>query len=192
MQPGELCEAIRQTCAVQHWYGPDMHWPLPAAEDDPRRFGFAFPPVTEAQLSKAEKLLGFSLPSALRALYSQIANGGFGPHYGLLRLIGDASEIDRTVVELYQECSEMHAFFDLDGQVQPGKDWTFADTTWPRNVLRMCDEGCGNFICLHTTTGHILRVGIWDAHEYGLASVADSLEAWLQTWVEGLLSPQRG
>src|SRR5258708_34517844 len=180
MQPGELCEVVRQKCADRHWYGPDMHWPTPAEEDDPRRFGFAFPPVTEEQMSRTEATLGFPLPTALRTLYTQLANGGFGPDYGFLRFVGEASEFDRTVVELYQECSETRAFFDLENKVQPGKDCTFADTAWPRNVLCICDEGCRNYICIHSTTGHTFRVGIWDAHEYCLAYVADSLETWLQ------------
>lgn len=190
MQPEALCEMIRRTCAERHWFGPDMHPPLPAEAADPRRIGFAFSPVSETQLSKAEELLGFPLPSDLRALYSQLANGGFGPHYGFLRLIGDASEFDRTIIELYQEHRERCSFFDLEGQIQPGKDFIFADTTWPRQVLHMCEEGCGNYICLQIPTGHLLRIGIWDAHEYYLEPVADSLDAWLQTWAEGLLSPQ--
>jgi hypothetical protein len=190
MQPEELCEVIRHLCVVRHWYGPDMHWPSPAVEDDPRRFGFAFPPVTTAHMRKAEELLGFPLPANLRALYHQLANGGFGPHYGLLRLIGDASEFDRTVVELYQECSERCTFFDLEGLVQPGKTSLFADTVWPRHMLRICEEGCGNYICIHPPTEHIFRIGIWDAHEYDLTYVADSLDAWLQAWAESLMSPQ--
>ncbi len=39
----------------------------------------AFPPATEAQLRRTEELLELSFPPLLRALYTQIANGGFGP-----------------------------------------------------------------------------------------------------------------
>jgi hypothetical protein len=38
---------------------------------------------------------------------------------------------------------------------------------------------------IHAITGHILTAGIWDAHEYCLAYVADSLEQWVQVWLEG-------
>jgi hypothetical protein len=50
---------------------------------DSRLTPFAFPPATEAQLIATERELGYPLPGMLRALYSQLANGGFGPVYGL-------------------------------------------------------------------------------------------------------------
>lgn len=189
MQPAEWCEAIRQRCAAQHWYGPDNHWVIPAGEDDRCRFGFALPPLTEEQVEQAEATLGFSLPLALRALYTRLANGGFGPHYGILRLAGEHSENDLTVVEWHQEYSARCRFFELEDQVQPAKGITFADSYWPRCVLPICEEGCGNYFCLDATTGHILTVGIWGAHEYCLAYVADSLEQWLQVWLEGIGDP---
>lgn len=191
MQPIHLCEAIRQKCAVQHWYGPDNHWVIPVGEDDRYRFGFALPPLTEEQVAEAEAILGFTLPTALRTLYTRLANGGFGPHYGILRLTGEASKIDRTVLEWHQGYSERCTFFDLEDQVQPGKGITFADSYWPHAVVPICEEGCGNYFCLDVTTGHILTSGIWDAHEYCLAYVADSLEQWLKAWLEETRYPRR-
>src|SRR5579884_1000015 len=125
MQPEDLCEAIRRKCAAQRLYGPDNHWMIPADEEDLRRCGFAFPPLTEEQVSQAEATLGFPLPTALRTLYTRLANGGFGPHYGILRLTGKPSEYDRTVVERYQDYTERCTFFDLRDQVQPGKGRIF-------------------------------------------------------------------
>jgi cell wall assembly regulator SMI1 len=191
MQPTELCKAIRQRCAAEHWYGPDNRWVLPAGEDDRCRFGFALPPLTEEQVDQAETTLSFSLSPALRALYTQLANGGFGPHYGLFRLAGEHSENDLTVVEWHQEYSSRCRFFELEDQVQPGKGITFADVYWPRAVLPICEEGCGNYFCLDAITGHILTAGIWGAHEYCLAYVADSLEQWLQSWIDGTGSSQK-
>ena len=185
MQPTELCEAIRHKCAAQRWYGPG--WPLPDGEDDSRRFGFEFPPLTEEQVDKAEASLGFSLLPVLRTLYTQLANGNFGPHCGFLRLAGEPSGNDRTVVERYQDNTERCTFFDLKDQVQPGKNKIFVDSVWPRFVVPICEEGCGNYFCLDAATGHILTFRIWGTHEYCLAYVADSLDKWLQTWVESTL-----
>lgn len=96
-----LFEAIRATCQQAHWFGPDDLKPeeeFPAypddpflveyavevvAPDDPRRFGFVFPPATEEQVQATETRLGFALPPLLRCLYLQVANGGFGPGLGL-------------------------------------------------------------------------------------------------------------
>jgi hypothetical protein len=48
---------------------------------------FAFPPATEEQLHETEEALGFPLPPLLRLLYTRIANGGFGPGYGIIGAI---------------------------------------------------------------------------------------------------------
>ncbi len=48
---------------------------------------FAFPPATEEQLHETEQILGFPLPPLLRLLYTRIANGGFGPGYGIIGAI---------------------------------------------------------------------------------------------------------
>lgn len=50
--------------------------------------GFAFPPATEEALLQVEERLGFAHPSVLRDLYLHIANGGFGPGYGLIGIPG--------------------------------------------------------------------------------------------------------
>lgn len=53
----------------------------------PRRLGL-YPPTTMMIVEAAEKTLGFSLPPLLRDLYTQVANGGFGPGYGIFGLDG--------------------------------------------------------------------------------------------------------
>ena len=71
------------------------------------RFGL-YPPATEEQLRLTEQGLGFSLPSALRALYIEVGNGGdiFGGECPLNGVVGgfpgaeawgDARTIDLTV-----------------------------------------------------------------------------------------------
>ena len=40
-----------------------------------------YEPASAAALAKAERDLGFELPHLLRAMYAEIANGGFGPGY---------------------------------------------------------------------------------------------------------------
>jgi hypothetical protein len=42
----------------------------------------AIPPVTTKDLRVAERALGVQLPDLLRAIYREVANGGFGPGYG--------------------------------------------------------------------------------------------------------------
>src|SRR5579872_6535768 len=48
---------------------------------------FACPPATIEQFLATEQSLGFSLPPSLKTLYAQLANGGFGPGFGLMGVV---------------------------------------------------------------------------------------------------------
>jgi hypothetical protein len=47
------------------------------------------PPVSPEVLAEAERRLGFPLSPLLRALYTQVGDGGYGPGRGLDHLLGD-------------------------------------------------------------------------------------------------------
>src|SRR6266571_8571326 len=96
-----LFERIRERCRQLRWYGPDdenINWVEegydPASDPGgrlrarldalaPHKLGFEYPPATEEQLLATERALGFPLLPVLRALYAQVANGGFGFGYGV-------------------------------------------------------------------------------------------------------------
>src|SRR5262245_1119489 len=60
------------------------------------------PPASVAQLEDSERRLGFGLPEAVRRVYGLVANGGFGPGYGLLGVVGGAvDEFGHTAVDSY-------------------------------------------------------------------------------------------
>ncbi|GGT45556.1 hypothetical protein [Streptomyces chromofuscus] len=52
--------------------------------DAPR--GPLFPPISHSEVEKAERRIGRRLPELLRRLYTEVANGGFGPDGGLASL----------------------------------------------------------------------------------------------------------
>jgi hypothetical protein len=54
--------------------------------------GFEFPPASEEQLQATEEALGIPLPPMLRALYAQVANGGFGPACGITGACGEPGQ----------------------------------------------------------------------------------------------------
>src|SRR5262249_34940306 len=86
-----LCARIQRYCEARHWYGPDGGLEKERASGDAKgflhvqpfahdaRIGFEFLPATPEQLDMTEARLGYALPSLLRALYANVANGGFGP-----------------------------------------------------------------------------------------------------------------
>ena len=60
------------------------------------------PPAGADELDAAEGRLGFALPESLRTVYSQVANGGFGPGYGLLGIgSGATDDLGNTAESLY-------------------------------------------------------------------------------------------
>ena len=65
-----------------------------------------YPVAREQTVAGAEAQLGFALPQLLRDIYLRVANGGFGPGYGLLGIDGGAGEpIGRrvyTALDLYE------------------------------------------------------------------------------------------
>src|SRR5437763_1861679 len=59
------------------------------------------PPASTAEIEDAERQLAFPLPNLLRELYATVADGGFGPSYGLLPFLKaapDESEYESVVV----------------------------------------------------------------------------------------------
>ncbi|MFE3506398.1 SMI1/KNR4 family protein, partial [Kitasatospora sp. NPDC059160] len=52
--------------------------------DSPR--GLLFPPVTMAEVEAVERKIGRRLPDVLRRIYTEVADGGFGPDGGLVSL----------------------------------------------------------------------------------------------------------
>jgi len=189
-----LCHAIRQHCAEQHWYGSEFQGPqgrYDVAIDDPRRVGFEFEPATEDQLQETEEVLGFPLPPMLRALYSEVANGGFGPACGLRGVLAGAPKTSETLVDWYLSKAEQFTLFNLEGfEIQEDTCITFADSFWPRLLLPICDWGCGVQIGLDSVTGHLLRVGPLEK-AYNLTLMATSLEGWLYRWMSGELYGQK-
>ncbi len=82
------------------------------------------PPARPDEIHESEQALGFALPSALRQIYGLVANGGFGPGYGLLGLLGGATdEFGDTAVTRY-----------LADRQSP-------DMLWPEGLVPLCSWG---------------------------------------------------
>ncbi len=150
---------------------------LRSRADDPRRFidawEFAefrrFPRATRDQITRAEDRLGFPLPDALRAVYLEVANGGFGPGYGLVGVDNGATD-DRgnTIERLYEELSEP------DPEVP---DWQ-----WVERALPFCYQGCQVYSCAMPDSSVI------DLDGYDWDVTRTPLVEWLARWADAQLS----
>ncbi|MDH4307107.1 MAG: SMI1/KNR4 family protein [Acidimicrobiia bacterium] len=127
------------------------------------------PTVTPAALAELEARAAVRFPDQLRRLYTDVADGGFGPHGGLLTA---SQAID--------------AFLELTSAPQ-GPD----GQPWPRQLLPITWTDPG-YDCIDTSTGAVV---FWD--EEALAEddsekgwldsfnpEADELFTWLRPWLE--------
>ncbi|MFB7608372.1 SMI1/KNR4 family protein [Streptomyces gardneri] len=131
----------------------------------------ALPPTASAEeVAAAEAVLGFALPPLLASLYREVANGGYGPDYQLLPLVGAG----RTVLSDYQSERSSSA----EG----------ATPYWPAGVLPILDWGCGMYAAVdcRSETAAVLLFEPNAIVDDGAAAWfvdAGSLAEWFETWL---------
>jgi len=84
----------------------------------------------EQDIADAERVLGFVLPPLLRKLYLHVANGGFGPEYTLLPLVGAG----RTATAEHRPLRDSHP------------------ACWPHGLLPILGWGCGMYAAVGCLT----------------------------------------
>ncbi len=138
-----------------------------------------FPPLSTNEILAAEEALGFQLTPVLRRIYTETANGGFGPSYGLLGVCGGMlNEDGNDATRQYTQYREL--------------DPNDAHWFWPEGVLPLGHLGCAMYLCVDCSRqdGPV----IWfepNAHLDGetwktsFVPFAHSTEEWLAAWLDG-------
>lgn len=85
--------------------------------------------ATPAAVTEAEDIIGYPLPTLLRRIYLEVANGGVGPDRGINGLRGGYAAEGLDMLESYR----LFASTDLDPDDPP---------PLPRGILFLCDWGC--------------------------------------------------
>ncbi len=138
-----------------------------------------YEPLSTADLEAAEHRLGFELPDDVRDVYGNVANGGFGPAYGLLGLLGGAKNEDGL------DAVNLYASFREQDEAAP-------HLAWPEGLLPVGQLGCAMFICVDCTDSDCRL--IWfepNQHEPGepwdssFIVFPGALEKWLRRWLDG-------
>ena len=129
------------------------------------------PPATLPAVEHAETLLGAELPSLLRRLYLEVANGGFGPANGVLGLDnGFGDDMKRTATDILEHRDSW-----------PGI---------PDHLLPLCHWGCAIYSFVHCPSG---RVFGWDPNpvdpegDVPFFEQEYMLDTWLSAWLDGSL-----
>jgi hypothetical protein len=132
-------------------------------------------PATPEQVQASERRLGFSLPMVVRQVFTLVANGGFGPGYGLLGLEGGAAnDLGGTAVDNY-----------LMRRSWNGQRGYY----WPEHLLPICHWGCAIFACVNCEQGGGLRVVRydpgWDDGWMRFRDEGRGFAEWLRGWLDG-------
>lgn len=162
--------------------------------------GFASLPATEAQLDRTEELLDLSLPPLLRALYTQIANGGFGPGGSPSEYISGAlggfhhETIDRLLRDQQLLLKQGFSFVnieDIEAQQGDARILLFEQGVFPHNMFCLLKDS--NFeIYIQCQTGRIyLATDDYDAvvhpgerfEGWIWFRLRNSLADWLVSWL---------
>src|SRR5262245_60588102 len=85
------------------------------------------PPASPEIVTSTERDLGFSLNPFLKRIYLEVANGGFGPGYGLVSLTKNVCS-DQTLSSLYH---------------------SFRTHRWPDKLLPLWDWGDAIWSCIN-------------------------------------------
>src|SRR5260221_6804532 len=198
-----LCARIRDYCEARRWYGPDGGLEKDRAFRDGEgvlhvqaithdaRAGFEFPPATAEQLAVTESRLGYPLPSLLRALYTNVANGGFGPSEGITGAHGGYwYGVDDHFTTNDQPWSPSWPCRRLDlaayvKQQGSSRQLTLPRETWPAQFLHLCYWGCGMDSYVDASTDRVYLVE--DITDFTVRVLLDSepFEGWLVPWPVG-------
>ena len=207
----QVCRRIVERCQRNHWYGPDR-----GAENHRNYFdadgklhtrkithdyrsGFEFPPATEEQLQATEEALGFPLPPMLRALYTYVANGGFGPDFGITGASGGfyfGEDGRYKTVDMCTDSNSSVEYIDLatyENRHGNSRVIELRRSTWPAHFLHLCYTGCGEDYYLDGKSERVYHLSYGHDDEQGFTYLfflkADSLVKWLEHWLQDETMP---
>lgn len=135
-------------------------------------------PATHAEVDAAEAALGFPLPALLRRLYTEVANGRWGPDSGLQPVLEAGGAPDgNDLASFHQQCTA------------PERDLENPAVQWPRGLVTLVhshDLVVCDFLREPYPVSR-LDEETWDLERplvESLVPVAGSLLEWLEGWVE--------
>jgi hypothetical protein len=147
--------------------------------------GFLCPPATAEQVALTEQRLGCPLPKPLRRYYLELANGGFGPLYGILGVHGGyegaMGTIDAALGNLFDlDVGDLEATLSLNDTVTTDLDHhTFRVLTH----IDLVNQGCCMSDEMNLRTRRIYHTDITANNETSIQFIAEDLDAYLAIWL---------
>ena len=132
--------------------------------------------ISQVELTAVEASLGFALPPVIRRISTEIADGGFGPAWGINRVKHPANLPFGPHWQVRMSVESWHQLYH--DEYQESLDH------YPRQFIRYCEVGCNISVCVDCTTRHgqvfIDDPNIEPAIQYQNQSVIEWLELWLE------------
>ncbi len=117
-----------------------------------------------------ERESGLILPVFIRRIYKEVADGGFGPAYGINPLMGDDTDSVATWDRLFQNANH-------DEPKGP---------QWPSHLIRLCEAGCNMFyaVDIRHENSPVFKVEITNSNNVNdwLSVASTSVVEWLDQW----------
>jgi hypothetical protein len=140
-----LIQKMRERVADRRRATSAASWPGNYADISP-----TFGPAPLDLVEDAQRRFGFPIPSLLVRLWSEIANGGIGPGYGIFGVEGGMTDetVDLPLPDLYLEWKDYDEWVELVGR-------RAAERTVP-----ICDWGCNTLSAIDCSTpdGNMLLI----------------------------------
>lgn len=136
------------------------------AHHDMQLHRFGYPPATPEQVKRTERAIGFALLPLLYALYTQLANGGFGFFSGFVG-IADGFDDSDWVRSIDHETS--HSSWKLTDQVPNGlvgQREALLSQDLPDRFMPWCSLGCGGRLWIDGWSGHMYETWPGDCDNY--------------------------
>ncbi len=107
----------RRATSAAGW--PGDHW----------RQAETFPPASPAVVQRALELFEFPVPAALVRIWSEVANDGVGPGYGIYVLEGGLTDegFYLPLPDLYSEYRDGPAWIELIGEARASRSFPVCD-----------------------------------------------------------------
>jgi hypothetical protein len=122
----------------------------------------------------------------LRELYTNVANGGFGPVYGLNGIEGS---FGHTLVRSYLAAKQSNRLVDItiyEKRQGPTKLLQTPFYIYPDRFLELCHWGCAIYSYLDYAGDRVFRGSVYREF-YGFEYEAASLFEWLNLWSRDLV-----
>gem|GEM_PF-4912153 len=134
-------------------------------------------PLKLEDVEFVERQLGFPLPGAVRRICLEVADGGFGPNWGINRLKHPANLPFRPWWDVEMSVESWHQLF------QDPNEMGNRLAGFPKHFIRYCEVGCNIAICVDCTSSEGLLF-MDDPMANEVTPMNQTVEQWLTDWLD--------